>query len=77
MAIEEGYPVHVFWTRDSGDWTETSPNAVMSNVLRNAGNGDVVVQHCNSWQTAEVLPEIIRGLESAGFEITTVSAVID
>ncbi len=76
IAAEEGYPVHVFWTRDSGDWRDISPEEVMNNVLRNADNGYIIVQHCNSWQTAEVLPDIITGLENIGLEITTVSRVI-
>ncbi len=76
-AAEEGYPIHVFWTRDSGDWRDIPAEDVKNNVLRNAGNGDIVVQHCNSWQTAQVLPEIIKGLEDMGLEVTTVSVMLD
>jgi peptidoglycan/xylan/chitin deacetylase (PgdA/CDA1 family) len=73
---QAGWPYHVFWSADSGDWLEIPPAKVRENVARAARNGAVIVQHCGSTQTAAILPEIIRDLKAMGFRLVPVTDLI-
>lgn len=74
IAEEEGYPLTIMWTTDSGDWIPNkSAEAVKATVLSQAVNGAVFVHHCNSWQTAEVLPSILWHLKEWGIGVVPVS----
>lgn len=76
IAAEEGYPLHVMWSTDSGDWTARSAEYVRTTTLNGAVNGAVVVHHCNSWQTAAVLGSILWQLREWGIGVVTVSEVM-
>jgi peptidoglycan/xylan/chitin deacetylase (PgdA/CDA1 family) len=73
---QAGYPYHIFWSADSGDWLEITPAKVRENVTKAARNGAVIVQHCGSTQTAAILPAIIRDLKAMGFALVPVSQLI-
>lgn len=75
LVAGAGWPTHIFWTVDALDWQEISPEEVRSRVLNGVGNGAIVLQHCGSPQTAEVLDGEINELQARGFTITTVSDV--
>lgn len=89
-AAEEGWPIHVFWsllrtprgwvTGDSGDWRDIAAQDVLGNVLAavdQIGPGTILVHHCNSSLTAEVLPAILQGLAQRGYESVPVSVLIE
>ena len=79
VAARAGYPLHIYWTLDSGDWRspqEMPAESVLSRVLDGAANGAIVVQHCGSPQTAEVLPRILQGLTGRGFALVTLSELL-
>jgi peptidoglycan-N-acetylglucosamine deacetylase len=76
IAAEEGYPVHVMWSTDSGDWTARSAEYVRTTTLDGAVNGAVIVHHCNSWQTAAVLGSVLWQLREWGIGVVTVSEVM-
>ena len=40
------------------------------------GNGTILVSHCDSAQTREVLPTVLREWKAAGIRVTTVSEVL-
>ncbi len=75
-VAEAGWPYHVFWSADSGDWRDISPAQVRQNVNRAAANGAIVVQHCGSTQTAAVLAEALGDLRARGFRIVTVTELL-
>ncbi len=75
-AAKSGYPAHIFWTYDSGDWQDITAEKVRENVVGKAVNGAIVVAHCNSWQTAQELESILTQLQERGFTPTTVSALL-
>jgi peptidoglycan/xylan/chitin deacetylase (PgdA/CDA1 family) len=88
-AARGGWTQHVFWTMardaqgnlvtgDSGDWRDFTPRQVADNMLRAAalGNGVITVSHCDSTQTRESLPEVLRELHARGIRVTTVSDVL-
>jgi peptidoglycan/xylan/chitin deacetylase (PgdA/CDA1 family) len=71
-----GWPYEILWSADSGDWLEISPQEVRNRVNRAASNGAIIVQHCGSTQTAEILPAILSDLQGRGFRLVTVTEVI-
>lgn len=48
-------------------------------VMERVQNGSIIVMHANGrgWHTAEALPEMIRQLREAGYELVTVSEVLE
>jgi peptidoglycan/xylan/chitin deacetylase (PgdA/CDA1 family) len=73
---EAGWPYHIFWSADSGDWLSIPASQVRTNVTRAAGNGAIIVQHCGSVQTAAVLPDILRDLANMGLQVVTLSELL-
>ncbi len=76
IAAEEGYPLHVMWSTDSGDWLPRPAERVQATILNGAENGAVIVMHCNSWQTAAVLGSVLWQLREWGIGVVTVSELI-
>lgn len=84
-AASAGWTQHAFWTigsdeqgpltGDSGDWRPFTAAQVEQNLLRapNLGNGVITVSHCDSEQTREVLPRVLRAWAAAGWRVTTLS----
>ncbi|MSQ36633.1 MAG: polysaccharide deacetylase family protein [Dehalococcoidia bacterium] len=87
-AARAGWPVHVFWTiesgptgtitGDSGDWRGLPAAEVRDNMLRAAslGGGVIAVSHCDSAATRDVLRAAIRAIRAAGLRIVTVSELL-
>jgi peptidoglycan/xylan/chitin deacetylase (PgdA/CDA1 family) len=76
-AVENaGWPYHIYWSADSGDWLDINPAEVRARVGAAARNGAIIIQHCGSTRTATVLPEIISDLKARGFELVTVSRLL-
>jgi len=76
VAANEGYPI-VFWNRDTRDWhPATTPDQLHDRACAWAQNGDIVLMHTHGLYTASVLPRIVNDLRAAGFELTTVSGVL-
>ena len=76
IAADEGYPTHIMWTVDSGDWLPLPAERVKARVLQGEENGSIIVEHCNSWQSAQVLPDVLWQLREWGMNVVTVSEVI-
>jgi peptidoglycan/xylan/chitin deacetylase (PgdA/CDA1 family) len=76
IAADEGYPTHIMWTTDSGDWLPISAERVRATVLNRAENGSIFVEHCNSWQSATVLSDILWQLREWGMNVVPVSEII-
>ena len=51
---------------------------IVDNVRRGAKNGSIVIMHANGrgWHTAEALPQVIDLLRQRGFELVTVSKLL-
>ena len=57
LIANAGWPYHIFWTADALDWMPIPPAQVRANMNRGAVNGGIVLAHCGSPQTAEVIGE--------------------
>ena len=75
-AAANGYWLHVMWTLDSGDWQAIPAETVKNRVIQGSNKGSIIVSHCNSEQTSQVLEDEINGLEEKGLAVTTVSDLL-
>jgi peptidoglycan/xylan/chitin deacetylase (PgdA/CDA1 family) len=72
-----GYPWTMMWTIDTLDWSGTSSNDILSNVLRNHEPGAIVLMHLTEkTNTIEALPKMIKYLRFQGYELTTLSTLL-
>lgn len=77
IANEMNYTV-IQWGTDSLDWKNPGVNNIVSNVVKKAKKGDIVLLHASdsSEQTHLALPEIIDQLRKQGYEFVTVSELL-
>jgi peptidoglycan/xylan/chitin deacetylase (PgdA/CDA1 family) len=76
LVAAAGWPYHIFWTADALDWQPISPEQVRANMNRGAVNGGIILAHCGSPQTAEMLPQVIADFRAKGLTLTTVTEVL-
>jgi peptidoglycan/xylan/chitin deacetylase (PgdA/CDA1 family) len=76
LVAGAGWPYHIFWTADALDWQPISAEQVRANMSRGAVNGGIILAHCGSPQTAEILPQVIGDFRARGLALTTVSEVL-
>ncbi len=76
-ASAAGYR-HVYWTVDSWDSVrkDITASAIRARVTSLTGPGHIVLLHCGSAATAEALPQLIRDLQSEGYQIVTVTQLL-
>lgn len=70
----------VTWNLDSGDYLLPGADAVVENVVGSISNGNIVFltdnDECGE-QTLEALPQIIDQLQASGYEIVSLSQLVD
>lgn len=73
-----GYQV-INWGLDSHDWMNPGVSYIVDRVLEKTEAGDVVLLHASDTckQTDEALPAIIEGLQAKGFQLVTVSELVE
>jgi len=77
VAAKAGY-TSIYWTVDSLDWKPgMKPEQVRNRTLAGLTNGAIVLMHCGSSQTAEMLPGLIEDIESRGYELVTVPELFE
>jgi peptidoglycan/xylan/chitin deacetylase (PgdA/CDA1 family) len=81
IAAQLGYRP-IYWTVDSGDWTrEATAGGVYSRVMTQVVNGAIIVLHFDSStttrSTAVALPRLIDDLRAAGFNLMTVTELLN
>ncbi|WP_051461034.1 polysaccharide deacetylase family protein [Ruminiclostridium josui] len=69
------YPIQ--WNVDSLDWRkEMSRQDILDRILKRTKPGAILLFHNDTKYTAQLLPEIIKGLKSQGLEFLPVSQLI-
>ena len=71
---------NVLWNIDTLDWKLPGAAAITDQVLKHAHNGAIALMHDgggNRQQDVDALPGIIDGLHEAGYELVTVSKLMD
>ena len=71
---------NVLWNIDTNDWRRPGADVIANTVLKGAHNGAIVLMHDGGGdrsQDVEALPRIIDGLRSQGYELVTVSELME
>lgn len=79
-AKQSGYTVIMWsWHQDTRDWSRPGVEKIVSRVVTNARNGDIVLFHDHGGdrrQTIEALKIILPELEDRGYQFVTISELI-
>ncbi|WP_404447006.1 polysaccharide deacetylase family sporulation protein PdaB [Sutcliffiella horikoshii] len=78
IANSLGFTV-VHWSVDSHDLINPGKEIIVDNVTKNLSNGDIVLLHASdsAKQTEDALPEIIQFIKNKGYEISSVTELIN
>lgn len=80
IVRDMGYKIVLWsWTQDTVDWCNPGTNYIITKVLSNAQNGDIIIFHDSGGdrgQTVMALEPIILGLMDQNFQIVTVSELL-
>lgn len=63
----------IMWNVDSRDWEVRNAAAIQSNVLSHIEDGDIIIMHDGYTSTIKATEEILKRLNSEGFEVVSVS----
>lgn len=69
----------IMWDIDPRDWALPGVGAIYSNVVRNARNGAIVIQHFGGgprYQTLAAVPREISALRARGYKFVTVTQLL-
>ncbi|WP_336775956.1 polysaccharide deacetylase family protein [Paenibacillus sp. MMO-58] len=81
IAKKNGYTTVLWsWHQDTNDWRSPGVQKIVNKVLNNARNGDIILLHDyvpRSVQTVEALKIILPELQRRGYEMVTVSDLIN
>ena len=73
---QSGYGI-VLWTVDSRDWFYSDDrDTILKNVLDHVKDGSIILFHSLP-QTVDVLPEVIETLQDRGYQIGSVSSILN
>ncbi|ARI78611.1 LysM peptidoglycan-binding domain-containing protein [Halobacillus mangrovi] len=74
-----GYTKTIHWTIDTLDWKGLSKTDVTNRVMNNIVPGAIILMHTGvgASGTPSALPDIIRGLQSKGYQFVTVSEILN
>ena len=68
----------IMWTRDTRDWdSATIPEDIIRRATEGIQNGDIILMHTNGIHTLGVLAQVAHILRAKGFELTTVTGVLE
>lgn len=68
--------IPVMWTIDTLDWTTGNVDWIVNQVVKNAGENDIILMHDSYKSTVQAVERIIALLKADGFEFVTVDEVI-
>lgn len=83
--LKDNNLILIGWSVNPGDYVQGSKyfspslkkDDITKKVLDETKNGDIILLHNGGEATIEALPEIIIGLRAKGFELVTISRLID
>ncbi|KJR97929.1 MAG: polysaccharide deacetylase [Peptococcaceae bacterium BRH_c4a] len=78
VADQAGYKV-IQWSADSLDWKNPGVDVIVSRVLDRAHPGAIILMHASDTclQTPDALPRVIEGLKARGYDLVTVSKLLE
>lgn len=78
VADQLGYRV-IQWSVDSLDWKKPGTDAIVKRVLDRVHPGAIILMHASDTctQTPDALPRVLEGLKARGYELVTVSNLLE
>lgn len=78
QGIHEANYEAIQWSCDSLDWMNPGINTIIERVSKRAKSGDIILMHASDTckQTPDALPAVLKNLKEQGFEIVTVSELL-
>ncbi|NTW05552.1 MAG: polysaccharide deacetylase family sporulation protein PdaB [Peptococcaceae bacterium] len=78
VADQLGYRV-IQWSDDSLDWKNPGVDNIVTRVLDRVHPGAIILMHASDTclQTPEALPKVLDGLREMGYELVTVSQLLE
>ncbi|WP_312469916.1 DUF4309 domain-containing protein [Neobacillus sp.] len=78
ISKQEGYSI-VLWSIDTLDWSQKDSKNIISNVITNVRNGDIILMHSDSdkSETKKALPLLIEELQKRNFEIVDLQDLLN
>ncbi len=70
------YPV-ILWSVDSLDWKAKNSKVIVKRVMKNVKDGDIILMHDLYTHTADAVKEIVPALISQGYQLVTVSEMME
>ncbi|WP_339177125.1 polysaccharide deacetylase family protein [Oceanobacillus sp. FSL W7-1293] len=67
----------IMWSVDSLDWKSRNAAAVNEEVMSNVSPGSIVLMHDIHPSTADALPQLLTSLEEQGYQMVTVSQLLE
>ena len=75
-AVQDMGYLSVLWSTNTGDYLQPASRVISANVLKNAGNGSIILFHEGVPETLEALPEIITTLRARGYALVTIDEML-
>lgn len=78
LANKEEYKI-VLWNIDTHDWANEETDKIVTNIINNVSGGDIILFHdytSGKNYTGEALDKVIPLLKEKGFELVTVSQLL-
>jgi peptidoglycan-N-acetylglucosamine deacetylase len=76
LAAQIGYRT-VYWTIDTLDWqTTATPDSITKIVMTNIKNGAIMLMHAGSQVESETLDGLMTKIEQMGYQMVTVTQVL-
>jgi peptidoglycan/xylan/chitin deacetylase (PgdA/CDA1 family) len=74
---EAGYPSSIQWSLDTIDWQQPSVAVIISRIETGASNGDIILMHIGGINTPEAVDKVIPWVKAQGYQLVTVSDLLD
>ncbi len=67
----------ILWSLDTLDWKSKDANKVLKQIKKNVSDGDIILVHDIHPSTAEAMKKVIPWLQENGYDILTVSELME
>lgn len=72
-----GYPLSIQWSLDTIDWQQPSTEVIVSRIESGASNGDIVLMHIGGINTPQAVDIVIPKLKASGYQLVTLSQMLN
>lgn len=77
-TVESGVELPiVLWSVDTNDWKDKNSKVIIERATSNIKDGDIILMHDIWGETANAVPEIVKILSDKGFQLVTVSEMMN